>query len=855
MSRLIIKNLPAYLDEARLKEHFSSQGAVITDSKLARRPDGTSRRFGFVGFKTEGDAQEALQYFNRTFIDTARIDVSIAKAIVEEAEHKEGILQRRKERQQTGGSAVATVVEASKKGPPEEKKKIKSAKGVSFDEFMAIMAPKKKRKTWQNEEGEDGEQKLNRGDFDAVEGKEKKKSKREKREEYDGAKANGTSDKAENDRDEEDALEQDAVVHDEGLTDLEYMYKRMKRKVGEDLEEQDKKFEQSDSEGDDDDEEKEEEDANDKTTDSDTEDVDEEEVKKQDRERADLEEKARKDQENVDAIMSNGRLFVRNLPFDATEEDLENYFAKSGEVTQTHITLDKKTKTSKGIGFVTFANPSQALAAYRSSDGSTFQGRLLHIMPAIQLRPNEKEGGSVKDKKRQELKAGASRDFNWSTLFMNSDAVASSVASRLGVEKSEILNPDEEAGSKNMSPAVRLALAETSVIQETKEYLEKEGINVEAFQGNNAKRSETVTLVKNIPFGTSAETLRDLFEKFGKVERVVMPPSGTIAIVEMEVRGDSKVAFKSLAYKRLGNSVLYLEKAPLGILVDTPTAKFAPAKTTTAAADADDRKSDSAALEASATLFIKNLAFSTTDERLNSMFSNLNDFVFARIQRRKSKNGAVNLSMGYGFVGFRTTEAARAAQKAIDKTTLDGHLLSVSFAKRGQDSDDVAASTDKSDGPAPTTKLVIKNLPFQASKKDVRALFAAHGKVKSVRVPRKSAASISSAGGGATGVRGFGFVEFVNRKEAENAYKSLKNSHLLGRHLVLEWDMQGLASQEDQLDNLRKKTARGLTDVGIRKEKLHLNEEDIRAAVQKEKELAEHDDDEDDDEVSKDEET
>lgn len=88
MSRLIVKNLPPYLNEARLKEHFSSQGASITDSKLVRRPDGTSRRFGFVGFKTEEDAQKALGYFNRTFIDTARIDVSFANAITDEAAHK-----------------------------------------------------------------------------------------------------------------------------------------------------------------------------------------------------------------------------------------------------------------------------------------------------------------------------------------------------------------------------------------------------------------------------------------------------------------------------------------------------------------------------------------------------------------------------------------------------------------------------------------------------------------------------------------------------------------------------------------------------------------------------------------------
>jgi len=107
---------------------------------------------------------------------------------------------------------------------------------------------------------------------------------------------------------------------------------------------------------------------------------------------------------------------------------------------------------------------------------------------------------------------------------------------------------------------------------------------------------------------------------------------------------------------------------------------------------------------------------------------------------------------------------------------------------------------------------------------------------------------LNSGGGGAAGVRGFGFVEFVNRKEAENAYKSLRHSHLLGRHLILEWDLQGMADKDDQLESLRKKTARGLFDVGLRKEKLHLNDEDIRAAAQKEKEQAEDDEEEEEEE-------
>ena len=61
----------------------------------------------------------------------------------------------------------------------------------------------------------------------------------------------------------------------------------------------------------------------------------EDEQARRDRER--LAEEQRKDQENVDIIMQSGRLFVRNLPFAATEEELETFFATFGPVEQVRV--------------------------------------------------------------------------------------------------------------------------------------------------------------------------------------------------------------------------------------------------------------------------------------------------------------------------------------------------------------------------------------------------------------------------------------------------------------------------------------------------------------------------------------
>ena len=82
MSRLIVKNLPSYVTPERLKEHFTQKdgpGGTLTDVKVAQKSDGASRRFGFVGFKSEEEAQRAQKWFDRTFIGMTRINVQVVE--------------------------------------------------------------------------------------------------------------------------------------------------------------------------------------------------------------------------------------------------------------------------------------------------------------------------------------------------------------------------------------------------------------------------------------------------------------------------------------------------------------------------------------------------------------------------------------------------------------------------------------------------------------------------------------------------------------------------------------------------------------------------------------------------------
>jgi multiple RNA-binding domain-containing protein 1 len=77
MSRLIVKNLPKRVTEAKLREAFSARGGDITDVQLKYTKDGVFRHFGFVGFHSEEDARLAQKYLDGTYIGASKVSVQI----------------------------------------------------------------------------------------------------------------------------------------------------------------------------------------------------------------------------------------------------------------------------------------------------------------------------------------------------------------------------------------------------------------------------------------------------------------------------------------------------------------------------------------------------------------------------------------------------------------------------------------------------------------------------------------------------------------------------------------------------------------------------------------------------------
>jgi cold-inducible RNA-binding protein len=80
------------------------------------------------------------------------------------------------------------------------------------------------------------------------------------------------------------------------------------------------------------------------------------------------------------------RLYVGNIPFAATNESLQEFFAQAGSVTDVQVMVDKMTGRSRGFAFVTMATDADAQSAIDMFNGKPCEGRPITVNEA---RPRE----------------------------------------------------------------------------------------------------------------------------------------------------------------------------------------------------------------------------------------------------------------------------------------------------------------------------------------------------------------------------------------------------------------------------------------------------------------------------------
>ncbi|XP_076939997.1 multiple RNA-binding domain-containing protein 1-like [Bidens hawaiensis] len=705
-SRICVKNLPRHANEERLRYYFSQKGEV-TDARLMRYfsvSDGKSRQFGYVGFRSENEAAEALKFIHGSFMDTCRITCEIARK--EGGPEMSRPWSRHSLKKQESIKEKNESVNASKKVAPEVKDNTEDG-DLQFQEFLQVMQPRKKSKFWSN---------------DLLEATQEKDSNKKVEEVWESKKKFKTEFDKPNETDYVDELSSSL--------------------------------------------------------------------------------------ENEDDVLQTGRLFVRNLPYTATEDDLREHFSKFGNLSQVHLMVDKDTKRSKGLAYILYALPESAARALEDLDNSIFQGRLLHIMPAKpKIVPVKKDDFDQHSKtfkqqrKEKRKKSEISGDTRaWNSLLMRQDTVVENIAREFGRSKSESL--DREASDV----AVRIALAETQVIAKTKKALANAGVNVTALENfaskktDGGKRSNHVILVKSLPYGSSESELASMFGKFGSVDKVILPSTKTLGLVCYQAPGEARRAFNGLLYRQYKDVPLFLEWAPDDILSEDPT-YATDEKETPVVAEHQTKRALLEQLEGtenadmdterveSRSLYVKNLNFKTTDESLKKHFiGHVKKGKLHSVRIQKHMKNRKNVSSGFGFLEFDSVDTAVHVCRDLQGTVLDGHALILQLVHvKNNETEKEKAVEDQS-----SAKLIVRNVAFEATKKELCQLFSPFGQLKKLRLPN-----------GYGKHKGFAFVEYATKQEMKNALQALSNTHLYGRHLVLE----RAAKEGERLNELRARTA------------------------------------------------
>lgn len=706
MSRIIIKNLPPKgVDQEDIKKHFADIDN-ITDVTLKYNDFGTFRRFAFVGFKSEDAAQKAVEKLNNTFLKNNRIALEQCKTFKDVQQEKSQHKQRHfaaRELNDAGNVKVENSDNPRQKSLKRKRLDVdedgdgddefdKLKDDPEFKEFLMLQRNvgenSKSKQIWADDAKLDAEHvdipkadtKTQKSDMDGevkppvIDGDEKPKKKHKR--------SRGKKNKPSKTKPDElfvhtikiqgcpkDARRKDIMdffkplkalsvrlckrdevcyVSFKDESDLKYALRKDQQflktsrvKLSRHNVHRSRVFK--------------------------------EQVREKVQQKEDTFKKYETELKDVEPVGESGRLFVRNLNYTCTQDDLEQVFSKFGKLTEIHMPIDKTTSMPKGFAYVEFMFPADAAKAHEELNGTIFQGRNFHLIPS-KPKPEPALGpdgqpwrtaisqpqSSFKREKLEDQKKSAPKGNNWNILFLGQNALADVISENKGVEKSELLTQH----SRKEPLAVKMALGDAQVVDEMRRFLVSNGVELDSFDNAQAPRSRTVIIVKNLPASTERHELVDLFSLHGRVGRVILPPNGLTAIVEMEEPTEAKIAFKKLAYGKFKDTILYLEWAPINV--------------------------------------------------------------------------------------FR--------EKSLD--------------------DQEVADLKQMEQVQTGTKILVKNIPFEATLPEVKKIFAAYGNLNFVRLPKKIDGQH----------RGFGFIDYLTKEDALRAFRALCHStHLYGRKLVLQW--------------------------------------------------------------------
>ncbi|CAI5724624.1 unnamed protein product [Peronospora destructor] len=389
-------------------------------------------------------------------------------------------------------------------------------------------------------------------------------------------------------------------------------------------------------------------------------------------------------------------VFVRNLPFGVTQEELEHVFGNIGPVKKIDVIKDKGKRKNeiltRGFAFVKFAVESDAAVAVEKLNKTDFQGRKMLIDYAMEKGKRRGAAGSAKsivdDKLEQEVKqepedvqkeeieqteqekTKAAEKTATTESKVKEEADEKSAEAEIQ-EKSKLAKVKQEVKVKATPTMVTEVLAQLSTQTTTNAQSERNARrrqhreflrDVERRKEQQASVEEKSVLIFGLGADVTQKHVLKKVKKIGAVEKVGLKEEArtgkTYALVQFKTTKDA-----ALAVVKLDHHIF---------------------------------KGFNAATEAQGLrLIVRNLAFQTTEEDIEKLFEVHGPLFETRIVRmpveettqnsgetnkKATAERVLGRSRGFGFVQYRDVADARSAVEKLNGTKLKGREMVVDFA-------------------------------------------------------------------------------------------------------------------------------------------------------------------------------
>ena len=267
---------------------------------------------------------------------------------------------------------------------------------------------------------------------------------------------------------------------------------------------------------------------------------------------------------------------------------------------------------------------------------------------------------------------------------------------KYNIDKSELYDVHQTGKRNKASVAVKLAVGETQIVNDIKKFLVRNGVKLDAFSGDSSssERSKTVILIKNLPNETSESDLREFMKKNGI--DVESKSSGVKRFVMPEYGIAALIEFNERQEARDAfKKMAYKKFKTTPLYLEWAPVDVFEGDQSQVSADEEPQE----------------------EEKQTPKTSN-----------EKNEKSADNNSTSTDVNNTKGEENSRKRKTPTKQPNIHK-----------------------------TTKILVRNIPFEAKVKEVEELFRVFGELKYVRLPKKLDGTH----------RGFGFVDFVTLTDAE----------------------------------------------------------------------------------------